>query len=242
MRPVIFVLLLIASNCIAADLRQDSRCYQENAGSKTELSPVALGAANKLCEKWQSSFEKISWQILNIENRNILDAEEKNISYEIGDLRSGRIWVRVNNKANSRVVNAMIWFRVRGYLSAWTVKRDIPANSILHESDVIQQLGDVTTANLTNEQMIKQPEGMYARKALRKGQMISTENVSEPPLIAQNQKIQILVKNSSLQITAKAIALSSGWHVGDVITVLVNGASEKTEAIVSERGWAYVSN
>ncbi len=224
-----------------ADDTNTSSCHAEHAGSKEELSPALLEIVGKVCEKWQATFEKISWQLMNVTNKKNQDAAQKLISYEIGDLRNGRVWVKTNTSSVGKQQQEIFWFRIRGFATVWSAKHDVPVNSVLTRDDLIQQSVDVSTENLTQDQIVVDPMGMFVRKSLRKGTTISTANVSGPPLIQQNQRIQVLIENNGLQIKAKGIALSTGWKVGDAITVLVNGASKRTDATVAKRGWANVS-
>lgn len=239
MRLAIILLFLSASSMAAAS--NTLNCHAEHTGSKEHLSPEFLEIVGKVCEKWQARFEKISWQLMNVDNKKNQGANRKFISYEIGDLRNGRVWVKTNFSLNGKQQQEIFWLRIKGFATVWSAKHDISVNSVLASADLIQQSVDVSTENLTQNQIVRDPIGMFVRKSLRKGATISTANVSDPPLIQQNQKIQILIESNGLQITAKGMALSTGWNVGDAITVLVNGASKKTDAIVVKRGWANVS-
>ena len=237
---LLIILWFISLNAIAT-VGKLPDCYSADMNSTEQLSPVLLGITQSVCEQWKGKFEKMSWQLIGSENKKFLDANRKIISYEMGELRNGRLWVKVNSSLDGLQQSGIIWLRIKGYATVWSVKRDISVNSLLLKEDIVQRSADVTTENITLDQTVEEPVGMYVRKSLRKGAIISTANVSNPPLIQQNQPIQVLVKNNGLQITAKAIALSTGWSVGDTIAILVNGASQKTEAIVTKRGWANVS-
>ncbi len=240
MMRLAIILLFLSASSMAADTTS-LRCQAEHASSKEQLSPAFLEIVGKVCEKWQARFEKISWQLMNADYKKIQDASRKIISYEIGDLRNGRVLVKANTSSNGKQQQEIFWFRIKGFATVWSAKRDISANSVLARGDFIQQSVDVSTENLTQDQIVAEPAGMFVRKFLRKGATISTVNVSGPPLIQQNQEVQVLIENNGLQITAKGTALSTGWNVGDAITVLVNGASKRTDAIVAKRGWANVS-
>lgn len=237
---LLIVLWFISLNALATDEKLPD-CYAADMNSTEQLSPALLELTRYVCEQWKGKFEKMSWQLIGSENKKFLDTNRKIISYEVGDLRNGRLWVKVNSSLDGQQQNGIIWLRIKGYATVWSVKRDTSVNSLLLKEDIFQRSADVTTENITRDQIVEDPVGMYVRKSLRKGAIISTANVSKPPLIQQNQPIQVLVENNGLRITAKAIALSTGWRVGDIITVLVNGASQKTEAVVTKRGWANVS-
>lgn len=240
MARLLIILWFISLNAMATDEKLPD-CYAADMNSAKHSSPMLLEITRNVCEQWKGKFEKMSWQLIGSENKIFLDADRKIISYEMGDLRNGRLWVKVNSSSDGLQQNRVIWFRIKGYATVWSVKRDTSVNSLLLKEDIVQRSADVTTENVTHDQIVEEPVGMYVRKSLRKGAIISTTNVSKPPLIQQNQPIQVLVENNGLQITAKAIALSTGWSVGDTIAVLVNGASQKTEAVVTKRGWANVS-
>jgi flagella basal body P-ring formation protein FlgA len=237
---LLIILSFISLNTMATEGKLPD-CYAADMNSTEHLSPALLEITRNVCEQWKGKFEKISWQLIGSENKNFLNADRKIISYEMGDLRNGRLWVKVNSSLNDQQQHGIIWLRIKGYVRVWLVKRDTSVNSLLLKEDIVQRSADITTENITHDQIVEEPIGMYVRKSLRKGAIISTANVSKPPLIKQNQPIQVLVENNGLQITAKAIALSTGWSVGDTIAVLVNGASQKTEAVVTKRGWANVS-
>lgn len=240
MTRLVMALFFVSVNAVAADVRL-LHCYAENMDSKDQLSPALLDITQQLCERWRGKFERVSWQLIGVENKKALGPDKKIISSEVGDLKNGRVWVKTSSLQNGQRQEGMLWFRIKGYATVWSVKRDISVNSVLSKEDIIQRSADVTTENIAPDQLIEEPIGLFVRKSLRKGAIISTINVSSPPLIQQNKSIQVLVEHNGLQITAKAIALSTGWNVGDTITVLVSGASEKTEAIVTRRGWANVS-
>lgn len=240
MARFVVILFFVSANTIAADIRL-LNCYAENMNGKGELSPALFSITQQICEKWRDKFEKISWQLIGSENKKALTLDEKIISSEIGELKNGRVWVKTSALQDGQRKDQVLWFRIKGYATVWAVKRDISVNSVVLEKDIMQRSADITTENITHDQIVKEPIGMFVRKSLRKGTTISTANVSSPPLIQQNKSIQVLVENNGLQITAKAIALSTGWNIGDTITVLVSGASEKTEAVVTKRGWANVS-
>ncbi len=237
---LLIILWLISMRVMATDEKLPD-CYAADMDGTKQLSPALLQITRHVCEQWKGKFEKMSWQLIGSENKSFLDANRKIIAYEIGDLRNGRLWVKVNSSLNGLQQSSLIWLRIKGYATVWSVKRDTSVNSLLLKEDIIRHSADVTTENITADQIVAEPVGMYVRKSLRKGAIISTTNVSKPPLIQQNQPIQVLVENNGLQITARAIALSTGWSVGDTIAVLVNGASQKTEAVVAKRGWANVS-
>lgn len=240
-RLFIFILFM-TSTVVAAESRKDSGCEINIMDKDSQRSMILRGAAGILCNKWEAAFDKVVIEVLNLNNGLIPDYDMKNIAYETGELKNGRVWVRISESSSVQTRKAIIWFRLKGYSNVWTAKRDISEGSTLQRTDLIKDMKEISTLNLLNEVMLKQPEGMYTKKVLRRGQVISTDNVSEPPLIARNQNVNILLKSNGLQITTKATSLSWGWHVGDIITVVVNGTSEKIEATVADKGWAYVSN
>ncbi len=234
------ILLFISASSIAAD-GKPPLCQAENADSNKHLSPVFLEMVGMVCDKWKTRFEKITWQLMGNGDKKIQDVNKKIISYEIGELKNGRIWIRADSFSGGKLQKEIFWFRIKGFATVWSTKRDISVNSVLAKEDLILQTTDVSVENLTQDQIVTDPVGMFVRKSLRRGAIISKASVSGPPLIQQNQQIGVLIENSGLQITAKGKALSTGWNVGDAITVLVNGASKRTEAIVAKRGWANVS-
>lgn len=239
---LLFLFLLILSNVVKAEFDKKNECRYEITDTDKHTSSVLANAANILCEKWKSNFKEMSLEVLNIQSPSMFGSDINNLAYETGELKNGRVWVRISGELSKQKRKSIIWFRVKGYIDAWTVKHDIAEGIILRKGDFTRNLKEVTAINLVSDQIVDEPEGMYTRRPLRKGSVISTENVSDPPLIARNQNVQVVVKSNGLQIIAKAVSLSSGWNVGDAIVILVNGASERTEAIVADKGWAYVSN
>lgn len=239
MMRLAIMLVFFSASSMAVDTTASS-CEAERAGSK-QHSTEFMGIVGKLCEKWKLRFEKISWQLMNTDNNKVQDENRKIVAYEIGELRNGRVMVKTRTSSNGKQQQEVLWFRIKGYATVWSAKRDISVGSVLAREDLAQQSVDLSAENLTQDQIVAEPIGMFVRRSLRKGSTISTVNVSGPPLIRQNEEVQVFIKNNGLQITAKGTALSTGWNVGDSVTVLINGASKKSEAIVAKRGWANVS-
>ena len=115
------------------------------------------------------------------------------------------------------------------------LKHDIARGTVIAEDDVEYAPIPIVRANGSIVRAISDVAGKEARRALKAGELIRTNDLKRPALVAKGSTVTMLFEAPGMRLTATGRALAEGAE-GDTITVLNPTSYRKVEALVIKAG------
>ena len=220
----------------------DCRAPLPSAAAEAPQQTLLVQATQQLCTSMTSRYDQVSVELLS--TANIAEPVLEQMSpavISLGVMRAGRIPVSITwLNARAQRQQGVLWFRVRGMASAWVFNTDLRAEAQLTDANVAKEIVDLAALDSSREQVSSAPIGKAVTTAVRKGHLVRNELLKDPALVARNQRVRVLAKQRGLHIATRGVALTTGWQLGDKVTVEVAGAQESVMAKVSGKGEVHV--
>lgn len=115
------------------------------------------------------------------------------------------------------------------------LKSDVARGEIIAEADLEYKAIPQIRANASIVRAITDVAGMEARRALKAGELIRTNDVKRPTLVAKGSTVTMLFEAPGMRLSAIGRALAEGSE-GDTITILNPTSYRKVEAVVVKAG------
>jgi len=115
------------------------------------------------------------------------------------------------------------------------LKSDVARGEVIAEADVEYKAIPQMRANASIVRAITDVAGMEARRALKAGELIRTNDVKRPTLVAKGSTVTMLFEAPGMRLSAVGRALAEGAE-GDTITILNPTSYRKVEAVVIKAG------
>ncbi len=190
-----------------------------------------------VCDKFDEEYQDINLKIIS--ERSTRNVEKELIGFfKIDSVRAGRAKVAWSSSDNMH--KSEIWVSLKGKKKVWVFNKNLTPGKTIRKRDVKESFENVAHFAGVTELPEKSPVGKVLLKRARKGKVITSSFISEPPLIEKNDKVRVTVEYGSVKISSKARALEDGWKVGDRIKIKVDSAEEPVTAIVEGDKLVYV--
>jgi flagella basal body P-ring formation protein FlgA len=190
------------------------------------------------CQKYMQEYESLYFEKI-VEKKTSPHIVLSGVGeVTVGPIKSGR--VQVDWYSRSLNAGTTIWLKVNARQEAWVFTRALPPEGDITPDSVRREL--VNVAPLINNKgiLLDSPVGKTAVRQIRKGQVITTDMVSDPPLVKRNGKVTVTVDAGPLKISAIGIALETGWHLDDVISVKVENSNGPVNAKITGKSHVLV--
>jgi flagellar basal body P-ring formation protein FlgA len=115
------------------------------------------------------------------------------------------------------------------------LKTDVARGEVIAEEDVEYKAIPQMRANASIVRAITDVAGMEARRALKAGELIRTNDLKRPTLVAKGSTVTMLFEAPGMRLSAVGRALAEGAE-GDTITILNPTSYRKVEAVVIKAG------
>ena len=115
------------------------------------------------------------------------------------------------------------------------LKTDVARGELIAEGDLEYKAIPQMRANASIVRAITDVAGMEARRALKAGELIRTNDVKRPTLVAKGSTVTMLFEAPGMRLSAVGRALAEGAE-GDTITILNPTSYRKVEAVVIKAG------
>jgi flagella basal body P-ring formation protein FlgA len=115
------------------------------------------------------------------------------------------------------------------------LKHDIARGTVITEDDLEYAPIPLVRANASVVRAITDVAGKEARRALRAGELIRSNDLKRPALVAKGSTVTMLFEAPGMRLTATGRALAEGAE-GDTITILNPTSFRKVEAVVIKAG------
>ena len=115
------------------------------------------------------------------------------------------------------------------------LKSDVARGEVIAEADLEYKTVPQIRANASVVRAISDVAGMEARRALKAGEVIRTNDLKRPTLVAKGSTVTMLFEAPGMRLSAVGRALSEGSE-GDTITILNPTSYRKVEAVVVKAG------
>jgi flagella basal body P-ring formation protein FlgA len=115
------------------------------------------------------------------------------------------------------------------------LRNDVARGAVIAEGDVEYKAIPQMRANASIVRAITDVAGMEARRALRAGELIRTNDLKRPTLVAKGSTVTMLFEAPGMRLSAVGRALTEGAE-GDTITILNPTSYRKVEAVVIKAG------
>ncbi|GAB3040395.1 hypothetical protein GCM10027285_26760 [Oleiagrimonas citrea] len=130
---------------------------------------------------------------------------------------------------------ATIWFAVRAPASGWVFRGDMPADAKVDASDVVTGDFDRARIHSVPVQNMSRLSDMRLKHAVMAGMPVVQGDFEAVPMVDAQSRVEVHLAMGNIRMEVKGQALASGGH-GDVIPVLVHGASAPVRARVQSQG------
>ena len=191
------------------------------------------------CQSLSSEYADV--RIKKINQRSNLDKSDKtNLPgiFSIDPILAGRTkisWSSLDGNYFSE-----IYINVKAKKEVWTFKKNLSPGDLVKKRHIKMKKMEVSHIEGTHKISIQNPVGQVVRKRVKKGDVVTENMISEPPLIYKNKKVKISIETGKIKVVADATSLENGWKLGDEILVRLNDSDKSLKAIVSDFGEAYV--
>ena len=115
------------------------------------------------------------------------------------------------------------------------LKTDVARGELIAEADLEYKAIPQMRANASIVRAITDVAGMEARRALKAGELIRTNDLKRPTLVAKGSTVTMLFEAPGMRLSAVGRALAEGAE-GDTITILNPTSYRKVEAVVIKAG------
>jgi flagella basal body P-ring formation protein FlgA len=115
------------------------------------------------------------------------------------------------------------------------LKTDVARGELIAEGDLEYKAIPQIRANASIVRAITDVAGMEARRALKAGELIRTNDLKRPTLVAKGSTVTMLFEAPGMRLSAIGRALAEGAE-GDTITILNPTSYRKVEAVVIKAG------
>jgi flagellar basal body P-ring formation protein FlgA len=115
------------------------------------------------------------------------------------------------------------------------LKTDVARGEVIAEGDVEYKAIPQMRANASIVRAITDVAGMEARRALKAGKLIRTNDLKRPTMVAKGSTVTMLFEAPGMRLSAVGRALAEGAE-GDTITILNPTSYRKVEAVVIKAG------
>jgi flagella basal body P-ring formation protein FlgA len=115
------------------------------------------------------------------------------------------------------------------------LRNDVARGEIIAEADLEYKAIPQMRANASVARAITDVAGMEARRALKAGDLIRTNDLKRPTLVAKGSTVTMLFEAPGMRLSAVGRALAEGAE-GDTITILNPTSYRKVEAVVIKAG------
>src|SRR5262249_18285702 len=115
------------------------------------------------------------------------------------------------------------------------LKNDVARGEVIAEGELDYTAVPQIRANSSIVRAISDVAGMEARRALKAGELIRTNDLKRPTLVAKGSTVTMLFEAPGMRLSAIGRALAEGAE-GDTITILNPTSYRKVEAVVVKAG------
>ena len=112
---------------------------------------------------------------------------------------------------------------------------DVARGAVIAEEDLEYKAVPLARANASIVRAITDVAGKETRRALRAGELIRTNDLKRPTLVAKGSTVTMVFEAPGMRLTAVGRALAEGAE-GDTITILNPTSYRKVEAVVIKAG------
>jgi len=201
----------------------------------------------KFCEGMSSHYEGVKLTLVSRNEKKI-----KNIglglqnlsSTNVETLKSGRVkleWLEfMEDGSNKNVKKVTSWYKVSAVQDVWIVKKTISQGQILKKRNVKKVSRDVSVFSGGAPALVqKHPKGMYVKRRIGKGTVLTENYIVKAPLLLQNDFVDVLALRGNLKFEFKAQVVTSAWDKGDKVRLRMKNGKLITGIVMGE-GKAYV--
>lgn len=140
--------------------------------------------------------------------------------------------IRVNGKPAAQVT---VWFAVREEAQALVFDQDEPKGTPVDRIHAHDRNVDLARARTAPVVTLNSLHGMRLKRAVLAGMPVVQGDFEVTPLVDTQANVDVKVNYGPIHMNAQGTALASG-EAGDVIPVLVNGATSPVRARIEARG------
>jgi flagella basal body P-ring formation protein FlgA len=193
----------------------------------------------RFCRRYSKDYTTISYEVIaQKSNFNHTEHSEVLGDLSIGSIRAGRVKLEWNGKNTPE--KSTIWLKVNAKKLAWVSNVSLASGISIREEHISKKLVNVASIEGIKKILTNSPVGSVLNTQARKGQLLTTDIVSLPPLVQRNKQVTILVSTGALHIKTKGVAKEFGWKKGDSIFVEAESSNGAVLAKVIGNNLVYV--
>lgn len=154
----------------------------------------------------------------------------------VGRWPRARVAVPVEILVNDQPVRAeTVWFAVKALRSVWVYDQDTPAGEMAARLKVHKVAVDVAAANGTPVDELASLANDRLKRGVHAGWPLLEGDFEVIPDVDKQSRVIVHVRYGPIRMETMARALGTG-DVGDVVSVLVDGAASPVQAKVAGKG------
>ena len=184
-----------------------------------------------LCHELTSTYDDVELKRISERHKKASkDADKAHGRFVIEDIRAGRtkmVWQSEKKEATTE-----IWVAVKAKKEVWVFRNNLSSGTKIKKRHTSKKKVNVAHLLGVHDLPSERPVGMITTKRVGKDTVITSDLISEPPLIKRKEKIKVVIEVGALRITSDGVALETGWKLGDTISVKVENSEEPVKAIV----------
>ncbi len=190
------------------------------------------------CQKYMQEYVSLHFEKI-VEKKTIPHITLSGVGeVKVGPIKSGR--VQVDWYSRSLNAGTTIWLKVNAKQEVWIFTRALPPETDITPNNVRRELVNVAPLANNKDIALGNPVGKTVMRQTRKGQVLTADVISEPPLVKRNSKVTITVDAGALKISAAGTALETGWHLDDVVSVKVENSNGPVNAKITGKSHVLV--